>query len=468
MFTLSLRIYPTADQEELLYSLMRTYAHSYNVMVSHAKKCLNLLKQNKRYRELLKIYKKNGKFTTAEKSEINNIIKSYGLNEAAFKKYLSRQNRYNKYENSRLLQDIAERVWQAVEKVLYSDGEEVHFKKRNDFLSFAGNDNKTGIIFKNKTVYVAGQEIKVLIKHRDTYAKEALKNEVKMCRIKRKWHKNSWRYYVDIVLDGNPPKKHKTANGTVGIDIGPSTIAVDSENGSILEELGKDVDSIEHELRIINRKIDRQRRANNPENYNPDGTIRKNTKTFKKKWKRSKSQLKTEHKRRELYRLHKAKLELSHNLLANRILELGNKIIIEDMQFHALAKRAKETKKDEDGKFKSKKRFGKSIENHAPSKFVNILEWKLKNNGGELIKVDCFKTAATQFDHTSGAYYKHELSERFVTLDNGDVVQRDLHSAFNLRHLIVIRDNKTIVYEYDINSMNLHYADFKIRHDVLI
>ena len=130
-------------------------------------------------------------------------------------------------------------------------------------------------IFKNKTVYVAGQEIKVLIKHRDTYAKEALKNEVKMCRIKRKWHKNSWRYYVDIVLDGEPPKKHKTANGTVGIDIGPSTIAVDSENGSILEELGKDVNSIERELRVINRKIDRQRRANNPENYNPDGTIRK-------------------------------------------------------------------------------------------------------------------------------------------------------------------------------------------------
>ena len=138
------------------------------------------------------------------------------------------------------------------------------------------------------------------------------------------------------------------------------------------------------------------------------------------------------------------------------------------MQFHALAKRAKETKKDEDGKFKSKKRFGKSIENHAPSKFVNILEWKLKNNGGELIKVDCFKTAATQFDHTSGVYYKHELSERFVTLDNGDVVQRDLHSAFNLRHLIVIQDGKTVIYEYDINSMNLHYADFKNRHDVLI
>lgn len=467
MFTLSLRIYPTDDQKDLLYSLMRTYAHSYNVMVSHARKRLNLLKQNKHYGELLKIYKNNGKFSQDEKTEINNIIKSCGLSETAFKKYLSRQSKYNKYENSRLLQDIAERVWQAVEKVLYSDGEEIHFKKRNDFLSFAGNDNKTGIIFKSKAVYVAGEEIKVLVKHRDTYVKEALKNEVRMCRIKRKWHKNSWRYYVDLVLDGKPPKKHKIADGTVGIDIGPSTIAVDSENGSILEELGKDVDSIERELRIINRKIDRQRRANNPENYNLDGTIRKNTKSFKKKWKRSKSQLKTEHKRRELYRLRKVKLELSHNLLANRILEFGNKIIIEDMQFHALAKRTKETKK-KDGKFKSKKRFGKSIENHAPSKFVNILEWKLKNSGGELIKVDCFKTAATQFDHTSGAYYKHELSERFVTLDNGDVIQRDLHSAFNLRHLIVIRNDKTIVYEYDINSMNFHYADFKIRHNALI
>ena len=108
---------------------------------------------------------------------------------------------------------------------------------------------------------------------------------------------------------------------------------------------------------------------------------------------------------------------------------------------------------------------GKSIGNHAPAKLIQLLKWKANSVGAVIIEVDCFKTAATQFDHTSGAYNKHELDERFVTLDNGDVLQRDLHSAFNLKYIIVINTKDGVVYKYDIEQMELDYKDFKVRHD---
>lgn len=50
-----------------------------------------------------------------------------------------------------------------------------------------------------------------------------------------------------------------------------------------------------------------------------------------------------------------------------RIISLGNKVQVEKMNFAGLQKRAKNTEKNDKGKFKKKKRFGKSLANKAPS-----------------------------------------------------------------------------------------------------
>lgn len=143
-------------------------------------------------------------------------------------------------------------------------------------------------------------------------------------------------------------------------------------------------------------------------------------------------------------------MDYHHNCYAKNLLKLGNTFIVEDMQFAKIAENLN---------------CGKSIGNHAPAKLIQLLKWKASSAGAELIEVDCFKTAATQFDHTSGAYNKHELDERFITLDNGDILQRDLHSAFNLKYIIVIKTKDGVVYKYDIEQMELDYKDFKVRHD---
>ena len=62
------------------------------------------------------------------------------------------------------------------------------------------------------------------------------------------------------------------------------------------------------------------------------------------------------------------------------------------MNFKALAKRAKKTEKSKKtGRFKRKKRFGKSILNKAPSKVLTILDRKLLYQDIRLVNIIILK-----------------------------------------------------------------------------
>lgn len=135
----------------------------------------------------------------------------------------------------------------------------------------------------------------------------------------------------------------------------------------------------------------------------------------------------------------------------------GDTFIVENNQISGWTARAKETKVNEKtGKIQKKKRFGKSVANHAPAMFVTILENKVKSLGGEVVKVDT-QNAASQYDFTNDSFEKHELKERSVTLSNGDTHQRDMLAAFNLQHLKYDEEQKK---QYDKEAMAQHYERF--------
>ena len=68
---------------------------------------------------------------------------------------------------------------------------------------------------------------------------------------------------------------------------------------------------------------------------------------------------------------------------------------------------------------------------------MTILDQKLKQySGTELHEVDTGQYRASQFDHTDRQYRKKTLSTRMFPLASGDIVQRDLYSAFLLMHPI--------------------------------
>lgn len=332
----------------------------------------------------------------------------------------------------------AEDVWRAFEKVLFSDGDTVHFQKRGTLGSIAcktignGMDCKQGVFRwsaggndKNKRDLLIHVQTP-----RNDYEREMLKKPLKKLRIVRKWMKTRYKYYLQFTLLGEPVlKNHPRGEGRVGIDIGTRTIAICSDQRVILRELADRIEQNHRDIIELQRKMDRSKRVSNPDNFNPDGTVKRRTGGKRLKWVYSKRYKELAGRLRELQRKNADIRTYQHYCLANEIVAMGDQIYVEHMNFSGLQRRAKETKKDEKGRFQKKKRYGKSLSNKAPSKLLTILKAKV---GSGYHEVDTKQFRASQFDHTSGVYTKADRSQRMKHLSNGDTVQRDMYSAFLL------------------------------------
>lgn len=323
-------------------------------------------------------------------------------------------------------------------------------------------------------------EFPVVVRNSNTqtgrYQQEALKCGVKYCRITRKWVKTKWKYYAQLVLEGYPPvkcdsngvMKHPVNQGRVGLDIGTQTLAVSGSDICDLKVLAPSAraqaKSLVNEIARVQRAMDRSRRATNPKCYNPNGTIKRLRRQHghkqKRDWKYSRHYYRLRAQLRDLNRRLADIRKMEHNMLANELLQHGNEFIGEDMNYKALQKRSKETKINaKTGRAHTKKRFGKSLSRCAPAKFITILTNKAVRNGGNVIKVDTFEAKASQFDHTDESYTKKKLSERMAHLSSGEVVQRDLYSAFLLAHI------NTETMKYDTEALKAAFPAFLKMHE---
>ena len=427
-------------QETILNKRFEISRQLYNAVLSKAYKRYKSMIETKKYRQLKEqINNANEKEKKLLYKQLNEMYKQYRLNEYSLHEDIQEmQHHFSENIDSFTAQKIATRVWSAFEDLLFGDGKIVHFKKYGELDSLEGKSNKTGIRFKDGFLIWNGLKIPVKIDYNNPYEYQALKDEICYCRIKRRFIKGKYKYYLQIVFKGVPPMKinkdgevkRHIGNGTVGLDIGTQTIAIVSNVDVKLLELADRVNNIEKEKRRILRYMDRSRRANNPDNFNEDGTIKKG----KLKWVKSNRYIKAQNKLRELYRKQADVREYQHQLLSNYILSLGNKIKVEEMNFKGLQKRSKKTEKNDKGKFKRKKRFGKSLANKAPAKLLTILDNKLKYFGEKLIKVNTKEVKASQYNHLNCRYNKKKLSQRWNDL-NGIKIQRDLYSAFLIQHV---------------------------------
>lgn len=455
---LELKLNTTARDDRALNDRFFTAFLMQNRLVTHAKKCLKGLRQDKAYRQLMReraetkadterLKQPDGKKVSAElaaaKKRLNGINDSlrelrlkYGLSEHQFHVWISvQQHRYKNHIDSLTAQKVATRVWEATEAVLFRKGKTLHYKKLEHLYSLEGKNNASGIRFKNGRLQWLGLEIQPQLRKGDTYARKALQHRVKYCRIVRRAVGGRWHFYLQLVLEGTPPKKHAfLEGGNVGIDPGVSCEAVVSDNGCLLAEIMPAGD-IQKEVRRLQRKMGRSRRANNPDNYNTDGTVK--PKHRRKKWVDSKTYKRDLMGMKSLRRRNAATLEQNENILANTVLEEhGSNVFTEKMDYAALQKKAKESAVDErTGRHRSRRRFGRSIAGHAPSRFLAILERKLSYIGKAINYVDTWKFKASQYDHTVGDYVKPGLSDRWKDV-GGRSVQRDLYSAFLLKNAL--------------------------------
>ena len=369
---------------------------------------------------------------------------------------------------------IAPQVWVAFDKLFHGTGKAVHFKKRGELTSVRGYSvsGKSGgveIIFRG--TYIEWKDLKLPIKldPGNDYENEMLQKRVKYCRMIKKPGKNKSHWYVQLSLEGKPAVKynrqtgevlHPIGHGKVGIDICPQTIAYAAENEVKLLELADRVNNIEREKRVLARKLDRSRRATNPDNYAEDGTIKRGVKLTRNK---SKRYIKCQRQLANLMHRQADIRKRQHNELANHLLSLGDQFYIEDMAWPALTHRSTKTEVSEKtGKIKRKKRFGKSVGNKAPATLTGLLDIKLKSRGLQGIVEVPTSVRASQYNHITDDYQKKKLSERWNHMPDGRQIQRDLYSAFLLQHMNETRTG------FDQEALNRDYEHFVFLHDQCI
>ena len=455
-------------QEDILDKRFEIGRQIYNSLLNITQKRYREMTKTKKYRNL--ISQLSGDKTKDKDiwKQINDIRKQFSMSEYSFFNDIKKlQHHFSDNIDARTARKIASNLWRAYEKLFYGNGEKIHYKRYGSLNSLEGNTNKTGIRFKNDTILWNGLKVPVIIDYNNYYENQALKSEIAYCRIVRKFARKKYKYYVQIVFKGTPPikvdnetgeVKHYIGEGDVGIDIGTSTIAYSSATDVKILELADKVQNIENQKRRLLRKMDRSRRTTNPDNYNDDGTIKKQG-NKKATWNKSNHYLKYQNQLKELYRKQADVRKYQHECLANQIISLGDNIYVEEMSFRGLAKRSTKTEKNDNGRFKRKKRFGKSIANRAPSMLLGIIDRKLSYYGKRLIKIDTWSAKASQFNHFDGTYNKKKLSQRWNNF-NGLKVQRDLYSAFLIMN--VASDLKS----FNIDKCNERFENFYRLHDL--
>lgn len=378
------------------------------------------------------------------------------------------------------LSSLGNDMWLAINSLLYGDGEVIKYKKRGRVnhipnktdqfktgvrinlngisVRYIHVDNKRDEKSDNKWMTLPFILYKGVFKEYERHSLGDLSqpyvDKIKKVNIIKVFVRGKDKYYVQFTVEGRPfDKNRKLGVGVVGVDVNAHNIAVVSQNNVSIDTFQQDIIELERKKRILQRKIERSRRALNPNKYNEDGTYKKGSKG---KWKKSKRQNVAAIKLREAQRKLAAKRKMEQTKLANKYLEYGDTFKIENVDWTNLAKRAKETKINEKtGRCKSKKRYGKSVGANAPGQMTSLIKQKVIARGGKVIDIDTL-AGCTRFDFISGEKHKHPTKERSITLANGVTHQRDLIAAFNIAHCGVDR-------VFDVEQMRKDYDSFKTK-----
>ena len=213
---------------------------------------------------------------------------------------------------------------------------------------------------------------------------------------------------------------HAVGSDTVGADLGPSTIALVPQQGEAsLEVFCEELAPDEKVIRRLQRKMERQRRAANPDNYDEQGRIRSAGGKKKLHWKTSRSYEKTRRRKANKERRLSAHRKSLHGQKVHKLVAVGNTITIEKLSYKAW-----------------QKQYGRSVGLRAPGMFIAQLRRTVASTGGTLVEVPTRTTKLSQFCHGCGKTLKKPLAQRWHQCACGvGPVQRDLYSAFLAAYL---------------------------------
>jgi putative transposase len=429
-FLIELPLQVDWNQEGRLRAHLEAARCFYNAVLSEAKKRLRLMRNDPAWAKARALPRSH----TQERAQAFSALRqTYHFSEYEMHEYAksARVCWIADHLDSTMAQTLATRAYQAANRVCVGKAKRVRFRSKGRGIdSVEGKRNDVGMRFVLDPNAGDGgfliwntEVIPAIINWRDPVVQHGMRHKIKYVRLVRRRASSPQaqgadhdgnRYSVQLVFEGHAaisPKHEALSTGTVGLDIGPSTLAIVPREGkadlvTFCEELAPDT----RKKRRLQRKLERQRRAKNPENYDEQGRVKKG----RLHWQESKRYQATKRQHGSTERKLAAYRKSLHSNLAHRIAQVGTTINIEKTSFKGW-----------------QKQYGRSIGLRAPGAFVAHVARIVAKTGGTLHEVSASQTKLSQYCHQCRQYHKKSRSQRWHTCPCGcGPVQRDLYSAF--------------------------------------
>jgi putative transposase len=224
------------------------------------------------------------------------------------------------------------------------------------------------------------------------------------------------KWYVSFTVRRSPKRRRAhRPNLVVGVDLGLRHLATLS-TGEQVQNL-RPLQARLRRLGRLQRRLDRQRRANNPRNYNADGTVR----AEQREWVKSKRMLRTEASIRRLYeQMANMRREQAHRLTTALTREFGI-IAIETLNVAGM---------------KQSRHLARHISDVGWGIVLAQLKYKTRWAGSRLERAGRYYPSSKTCSGCGAVKAKLSLAERVFTCDTcGFSLDRDENAARNLASL---------------------------------
>ena len=437
-FITELPLIVSSQTDRELRSRFQAGRQLYNACLNEAMVRVRLVQKSEFYqaaKELPRTIKKGSKnISNPERKRLfNEAWKRYNFSEYDLHSFATKTAKSAKWiaekVDSNTQQKMATRAFNAAKKVLLGQAKKVRYKVTNRFRSVEGKSNKAGIRWKDNQLVWGKLKIQAQIDWFNPVIKHGLDSPVKYVRILWREIKGIRRWYVQLINKGLPYQKphNYVSDGLIGLDLNVSNIAFVGDKKAGLLPFAENVPTYQKEIRGLQRKMERSRRSNNPDNYHPLFETKKGRKVVKgqgnpikgrRLWNNSKSYYQTAAKKRELERRKTAYAKTQNRKIVNEILRHGNRIKTENVSVKGW-----------------QKRYGKAIGAKSPGFVQEQLRRKAESANGSFQKFSTKKTALSQ-THLDGTRIKKSLYQR-VHYDVTGIVphHRDIWSSFLARYV---------------------------------
>ena len=404
------------DDERVLAVRFEVARQAYNACLAESLRRLALLRQSRTYQDALARPKgqrgsENWKARAAafQRAEEQVGFREYDLHAWAAA-HLAHEW-LGEHLDSLTLQKLATRAFRAVREYAVGKRGKPRFKGRHHLDSVEGKTNGSGIRWRDGVVEWRGLRLRAIIPADDPVIAYGLSCRVKYARLVRRRLNGKTRYFVQLICEGRPYRKpeHPVGAGRVGIDPGPRVFGLAGLDWGAQVDLATPLQRGRAEVRRLQRRIDRQRRANNPDNYRPDGRVRPGP----RRWVVSHKQRQVQQELAEAQRRAASHRCSLHGQLANALLQLGDDLRIEQNSYRSF-----------------QRNFGRSVGLAGPAGFGSRLARKAANAGARVRRLPA-RLRLSQVCHGCGYVEKKPLAQRVHECACGvGPVQRDVYSAW--------------------------------------